>query len=347
MPATATCRRNRFSRPSTPRSASRRNCPARRAKDRQGRLPRAVPGPRDHGADGVHGARRRRSRRRVGRRAGSAQRTGDGGAGARPGRRTGACDQPAARRRVRPPAALLSRLRRPRRAHREGDVAGAGEGRVEPRERHPARLLSAGGAWRGLPAGSTATASRSASGRSTPAAATANRCSCPTRSTTRPRIATPPHPIPTGPWRSVLNSQHGFFKESFVDELAHAAGKDPFEFRRDLLTDQPRFRAVLERAAAHGRLGQPAAGRRRPRHRHRRELRQHRGPRRARRGLARGPAPRPQRLLGRGLRRRRSTPTPRRRRSRAASSSACQRRCSARSRSRTAASSSETSGITR
>ena len=57
------------------------------------------------------------------------------------------------------------------------------------------------------------------------------------------------HPIPTGPWRSVLNSQHGFFKESFVDELAHAAGKDPFEFRRDLLTDQPRFRAALERAA--------------------------------------------------------------------------------------------------
>ena len=58
------------------------------------------------------------------------------------------------------------------------------------------------------------------------------------------------HPIPTGPWRSVLNSQHGFFKESFVDELAHAAGKDPFQFRRDLLTDQPRFRAVLERAAS-------------------------------------------------------------------------------------------------
>jgi isoquinoline 1-oxidoreductase beta subunit len=55
------------------------------------------------------------------------------------------------------------------------------------------------------------------------------------------------HPIPTGPWRSVLNSQHGFFKESFVDELAHAAGKDP-QFRRDLLTDPPRFRQALERA---------------------------------------------------------------------------------------------------
>ena len=58
------------------------------------------------------------------------------------------------------------------------------------------------------------------------------------------------HPIRLGAWRSVLNSQHGFFKESFVDELAHAAGKDPYRFRRDLLSDQPRFRDALDRAAA-------------------------------------------------------------------------------------------------
>jgi isoquinoline 1-oxidoreductase beta subunit len=57
------------------------------------------------------------------------------------------------------------------------------------------------------------------------------------------------HPIRTGPWRSVLNSQHGFFKESFIDELAHAAAKDPFAFRRDLMTEQARFKAVLERVA--------------------------------------------------------------------------------------------------
>ncbi len=57
------------------------------------------------------------------------------------------------------------------------------------------------------------------------------------------------HPVRTGPWRSVLNSQHGFFKESFIDEMAHAARKDPYEFRRALLTDQPRFRTVLERVA--------------------------------------------------------------------------------------------------
>jgi isoquinoline 1-oxidoreductase subunit beta len=66
-----------------------------------------------------------------------------------------------------------------------------------------------------------------------------------------------PHPIRTGPWRSVLNSQHGFFKESFVDEMAHAAGKDPYAFRRDLLGDQPRFRAALEKAAAMAGWGTP------------------------------------------------------------------------------------------
>jgi isoquinoline 1-oxidoreductase beta subunit len=65
------------------------------------------------------------------------------------------------------------------------------------------------------------------------------------------------HPIRTGPWRSVLNSQHGFFKESFIDELAHAAGKDPVAFRRDLLVDEPRFRAVLDRAATMAEWGRP------------------------------------------------------------------------------------------
>jgi isoquinoline 1-oxidoreductase beta subunit len=65
------------------------------------------------------------------------------------------------------------------------------------------------------------------------------------------------HPIRTGAWRSVLNSQHGFFKESFIDELAHAAGRDPFEFRRGLMGEHPRFKAVLERAASMARWGSP------------------------------------------------------------------------------------------
>jgi CO/xanthine dehydrogenase Mo-binding subunit len=68
------------------------------------------------------------------------------------------------------------------------------------------------------------------------------------------------HPIRLGAWRSVLNSQHGFFKESFVDELAHAAGKDPYLFRRDLLGDEPRFRAVLERVATMAGWGTPLPG---------------------------------------------------------------------------------------
>src|SRR5256885_6032383 len=58
-------------------------------------------------------------------------------------------------------------------------------------------------------------------------------------------------------WRSVGHSQNIFFSESFVDELAHAAGKDPFEFRRALLGRQPRYKGVLELAAARAGWGKP------------------------------------------------------------------------------------------
>lgn len=70
------------------------------------------------------------------------------------------------------------------------------------------------------------------------------------------------NPIPWGPWRSVDHTQHGFYLESFVDELAHAAGQDPFEFRRAHLANAPRHKAVLEKAAAMAGWGTPApAGR--------------------------------------------------------------------------------------
>lgn len=59
--------------------------------------------------------------------------------------------------------------------------------------------------------------------------------------------ATIDHHVRLGFWRSVDHSFHGFFTESFIDELAHAAGIDPFAFRRDRLTG--RARAVLELAA--------------------------------------------------------------------------------------------------
>ena len=58
-----------------------------------------------------------------------------------------------------------------------------------------------------------------------------------------------PTPIPRGPWRSVAHTQHTFFNESFVDELAHEAGKDPYDFRMALLKDKPRHTAVLKMAA--------------------------------------------------------------------------------------------------
>jgi len=58
-------------------------------------------------------------------------------------------------------------------------------------------------------------------------------------------------------WRSVGSTQNAFFSECFVDELAHAAGKDPFEFRRALLDKQPRHRVVLELAAEKAGWGKP------------------------------------------------------------------------------------------
>jgi isoquinoline 1-oxidoreductase beta subunit len=58
-------------------------------------------------------------------------------------------------------------------------------------------------------------------------------------------------------WRSVGHSQNAFFLESFIDELAAAAGKDPFEFRRALLANKPRHKGVLELAAAKAGWGTP------------------------------------------------------------------------------------------
>jgi len=56
-------------------------------------------------------------------------------------------------------------------------------------------------------------------------------------------------PVPVGFWRSVGHSHNAFFAECFMDECAQAAGRDPFEFRRGLLSHAPRHKAVLEAAA--------------------------------------------------------------------------------------------------
>jgi isoquinoline 1-oxidoreductase subunit beta len=63
--------------------------------------------------------------------------------------------------------------------------------------------------------------------------------------------------VPIGFWRSVGHSHNGFVVESFVDELALAAGADPFVFRRDLLAPGSRHRRVLELAAEKAGWGQP------------------------------------------------------------------------------------------
>lgn len=70
---------------------------------------------------------------------------------------------------------------------------------------------------------------------------------------------TVPTPVPIGYWRSVGHSHNAFFKESFIDELAHEAGKDPVEFRRHLLKKHPRHLAVLNAAVA--KAGNPVTGR--------------------------------------------------------------------------------------
>ena len=63
------------------------------------------------------------------------------------------------------------------------------------------------------------------------------------------RYASGTNPVPWGAWRSVDHTQLGFFIETFMDELAHAAGLDPYAFRRAHLAGSPRHLAVLDAVA--------------------------------------------------------------------------------------------------
>lgn len=55
--------------------------------------------------------------------------------------------------------------------------------------------------------------------------------------------------VPVGFWRSVNHSQNAYFREHFLDQVARAAGRDPYRFRLELLKEAPKQRAVLEAVA--------------------------------------------------------------------------------------------------
>src|SRR5207244_8145723 len=65
-------------------------------------------------------------------------------------------------------------------------------------------------------------------------------------------------PIRPGFWRGVNTNQNAIYSECFIDELAHAAGQDPLEFRRKML--KPKHLAVLNAAAERAGWGKAPAG---------------------------------------------------------------------------------------
>ena len=66
-----------------------------------------------------------------------------------------------------------------------------------------------------------------------------------------------PPAVPTGFWRGVGPNNNVFAIESFIDELARKAGKDPIDFRKSMLANQPRFLAALNLVAEKSNWGRP------------------------------------------------------------------------------------------
>nr|WP_315228987.1 xanthine dehydrogenase family protein molybdopterin-binding subunit [uncultured Limnohabitans sp.] len=65
--------------------------------------------------------------------------------------------------------------------------------------------------------------------------------------------------VRVGYWRAVSHNMNAFANESFIDELAKAAGKDPYDYRMSLLAGKPRFANVLKLAADKAGWGKPLA----------------------------------------------------------------------------------------
>ncbi len=63
--------------------------------------------------------------------------------------------------------------------------------------------------------------------------------------------------VPLGVWRAINYTQNAFYKECFVDEMACAAGIDPYHYRRSLLRNHPKNLAVLDAAAHRAEWDQP------------------------------------------------------------------------------------------
>jgi isoquinoline 1-oxidoreductase beta subunit len=66
-------------------------------------------------------------------------------------------------------------------------------------------------------------------------------------------------PVPPGFWRGVNLNQNAIYLECFIDEVAHAAKRDPLELRRELLASSPKHLAVLNAVAAKAGWGKPRA----------------------------------------------------------------------------------------
>ena len=73
------------------------------------------------------------------------------------------------------------------------------------------------------------------------------------------RLSTPKLPVTVQWWRSVGSTHTAFAVETFIDQLARAAGQDPVEYRRKLLTQHPRHLGVLNLAAEKSGWGTPLA----------------------------------------------------------------------------------------